>query len=92
MIVSLQVIEHLYHPEKMLNSVKNNLDENGIFIFTTPNLSCLSHKLLKSKWHGFTKDHVSLKGRTEWDRFLCENGFEKLYSGSTFFYWNSYSR
>jgi SAM-dependent methyltransferase len=84
-IVSLQVIEHLYNPNKMINSVKNNLNKNGVFIFTTPNLGCLSKRIMKSKWHGFRDDHVSLKSVNEWDLLLEENGFEKVYSGSTFF-------
>lgn len=85
MIVSLQVIEHLYHPKSMLDCVRKSLKENGIFILTTPNLGCTSEKVMKDKWHGYREDHVSLKDCDGWDAFLIENGFKKIYSGSTFF-------
>lgn len=85
LIVSLQVIEHLYSPESMIDCVLEHLNNGGIFIFTTPNLGCLSNKVMKDKWHGYRIDHVSLKSRTEWDELLLSKGFEKIYSGSTFF-------
>ena len=85
LIVSLQVIEHLYNPENMLECVYNHLEEGGVFIFTTPNLGCLSDRVLKEKWHGYRSDHVSLKIKSDWDFFVEKRGFFKLYSGSTFF-------
>ncbi len=85
MVVSLQVIEHLYNPEKMLESVKKVLKNDGYFIFTTPNLGCVSEKVMKEKWHGYREDHVALKNCQQWDDLLKENGFKKVYSGSTFF-------
>ena len=85
LIISLQVIEHLYNPEQMLDSVSKNLTTNGVFIFTTPNLGCLSERILKEKWHGYREDHVSLKTRNEWDKLLTSMGYNKIYSGSTFF-------
>jgi len=84
-IVSLQVIEHLYHPELMIASVKKHLKPNGVFIFTTPNLGCYSARVMKDKWHGYREDHVSLKTNDEWVSLALENGFDELYSGSTFF-------
>jgi SAM-dependent methyltransferase len=84
-IVSLQVIEHLYHPELMLSAVKKHLKPGGIFIFTTPNSGCISAKIMKDKWHGFREDHVSLKKFDEWESFIYKNGFTSIYCGSTFF-------
>lgn len=84
-IVSLQVIEHLYHPELMLASVRNHLNENGIFIFTTPNLESFGARYMHNKWHGHASNHVSLKSYTNWKLFLQKNGFKSLYCGSTFF-------
>ena len=84
-IVSLQVIEHLYNPSLMLNRVKSHLNQNGIFILTTPNLECLSAKIMKDKWNGFRTDHVSLKSYTEWKKLIESNDFKTIYCGSTFF-------
>lgn len=85
LIVSLQVIEHLYQPELMLNSVKNHLNNNGIFLFTTPNLESLGAKCMKNKWHGYRTDHVSLKSYTDWKTYIEQSGFTSIYCGSTFF-------
>jgi SAM-dependent methyltransferase len=84
-IVSFQVIEHLYNPELMLNSIRNHLSDNGIFIFTTPNTASIGAKIMKKKWHAFRDDHVSLKSYVEWKSFLEKNGFVAEYCGSTFF-------
>jgi SAM-dependent methyltransferase len=84
-IVSLQVIEHLYMPEAMLRRVNKHLSPDGIFIFTTPNLTGCGARVMKAGWHGYRDDHVSLKGYHEWISFIEQNGFTKLYCGSTFF-------
>jgi 2-polyprenyl-3-methyl-5-hydroxy-6-metoxy-1,4-benzoquinol methylase len=85
LVVSSQVIEHLFNPQNFISSVKSVLNNDGILIFTTPNLDCLAKRLLGVKWHGFHHDHVSLKSRKEWDQFMTDNGFEIIYSGTTFF-------
>lgn len=85
LVVSSQVIEHLYNPENFALSVKSVLRENGVLIFTTPNLDCLAKRLLGNKWHGYRHDHISLKSRKEWDKLMNDSGFEIVYSGTTFF-------
>ena len=84
-IVSFQVIEHLYNPEAMLSQVESHLNAGGIFIVTTPNLDGMGAKIMKEKWHGYREDHVSLKGAKEWEDLITNNGFEVKFSGSTFF-------
>lgn len=84
-IVSFQVIEHLYSPEAMLANVKKHLKPGGIFIMTTPNLDSLGARLLKERWHGFREDHVSLKTFDQWRDVLQSAGFNPIYCGSTFF-------
>lgn len=85
LIVSFQVIEHLYNPGAMLDNVKAHLKPNGIFLVTTPNLSGVGARLMKDRWHGYRDDHVSLKHKKEWDVLIESHGFSGLYSGSTFF-------
>ncbi len=84
-IVSLQVIEHLYDPDKMLCRVKHHLKPNGIFIVTSPNLDGLGARIMGKKWHGFRDDHVSLKGFADWKELFQKSGFVADYCGSTFF-------
>ena len=85
LIVSFQVIEHLYSPEAMLDNVKTHLKPGGIFLVTTPNLSGVGAKMMKDRWHGYRDDHVSLKHKNDWDFLIESHGFSTLYSGSTFF-------
>jgi SAM-dependent methyltransferase len=85
LIVSLQVIEHLYHPELMLSAVKKHLKPGGSFIFTTPNPEGLGARLMKEKWHGYRDDHVSLKGVDEWKSAVLKCGLTPVYCGTTFF-------
>lgn len=85
LVVSFQVIEHLYNPGFMLDNVRSHLRPGGLLLITTPNLSGLGAKLMKEKWHGYREDHVSLKGKDEWDLLVASYGFEPLYTGSTFF-------
>jgi SAM-dependent methyltransferase len=85
LVVSFQVIEHLYSPGAMLDNVRTHLKPGGIFLVTTPNLSGLGARWMKGKWTGYRDDHVSLKGKDEWDRLIVSHGFSPLYSGSTFF-------
>lgn len=85
LVVSFQVIEHLYNPGAMLDNVRAHLKPGGIFMVTTPNLSGLGARLMKDKWHGYRDDHVSMKGKDDWDRLIASHGFSPLYSGSTFF-------
>lgn len=85
LVVSFQVIEHLYNPGAMLDNVRMHLKPGGIFLVTTPNLSGLGARWMKKAWHGYRDDHVSLKGKDEWDQLIASHGFTPLYSGSTFF-------
>jgi len=85
LIVSFQVIEHLYNPDAMLKNVKAHLKPGGLFLVTTPNLSGFGARLMKERWHGYRYDHVSLKHKKDWDVLIRSHGFSPMYSGSTFF-------
>ena len=84
-IVSFQVIEHLYDPSAMLSRMHRHLKPNGLLIITTPNLDGLGARVMGKRWHGYREDHVSLKGVREWSHLIQSHGFSKKYVGSTFF-------
>lgn len=84
-IVSFQVIEHLYKPEAMIAKVAQHLNPRGLFIFTTPNLAGVGAKVMGSKWHGYRDDHVSMKSAHQWVDLLRAHGFSPVSVGSTFF-------
>ena len=85
LIVSFQVIENLYDSNGMLKNIKKHLSDDGIAIITTPNLDGLGASLMKGSWSGYREDHVNLKGCDDWVSDIKDQGFEILYSGSTFF-------
>lgn len=85
LVVSFQVIEHLYNPTAMIANVKRHMKPGATLIITTPNLSGFGAKIMKNKWHGYRDDHVSLKSKDSWDLLISSHGFSCLYSGSTFF-------
>lgn len=84
-IVSFQVIEHLFKPESMIAQVKKHLKPGGLFIITTPNIEGVGAKVMGSKWHGYREDHVSMKGAAEWAELLKFHEFKPISIGSTFF-------
>lgn len=84
-IVSFQVIEHLFNPSEMLNRVREHLNPGGLFIVTSPNLEGIGAKIMGSNWHGYRDDHVSLKSAKEWVSIIEGHGFHTRYAGSTFF-------
>jgi SAM-dependent methyltransferase len=85
LVVSFQVIEHLFNPGAMLENVHTHLKPGGLFLVTTPNLSGMGARWMKESWHGYRDDHVSLKSKVDWDQLIVSHGFEPLYTGSTFF-------
>lgn len=84
-IVSCQVIEHLFRPEGMVECVSTHLKPGGIFVMTTPNLGGIGARVMGKKWHGYRPDHVALKTFQEWIAFVEIHDFKKVYVGSTFF-------
>jgi SAM-dependent methyltransferase len=84
-IISCQVIEHLFRPESMVHRVFYHLKPGGIFIFTTPNQSGLGARIMGKRWHGYRADHVALKTYEQWVDLVESHGFETMYAGSTFF-------
>lgn len=85
MVVSFQVLEHLYNPQAMIQNIFDHLKPGGLLVVTTPNLSGFGASLTGKDWHGYRHDHVSLKGHDEWLSLIEQHGFECLFFGSTFF-------
>lgn len=84
-VASFQVIEHLFEPERLVAQARRHLAPGGLLIITTPNLGGLGARLMKSRWHGYRDDHVSLKNVEQWIALIEGQGFRAVYAGSTFF-------
>ncbi|WP_041722018.1 class I SAM-dependent methyltransferase [Maridesulfovibrio salexigens] len=80
-IACANVLEHVIDPETFLQTVYAGLDDNGLFVVTTPNdFSELHEKLLKekivtSKWWLAYPDHLSYFNKGNMIRFLEDHGF-----------------
>jgi len=85
LIVSTQVIEHLYNPDAFLAKVSSRLSDCGLVILTTPNVDGFGAKVHGSRWNGYREDHVCLLNTPAWEYKFENAGFEILFSGSTFF-------
>ena len=84
-IISLHVIEHLFHPEKMVEGVYRSLRSGGVFIVATPNLGGLGAQKMGEKWSGYRHDHVALKTAEEWSALMKSKGFTPIKENTTFF-------
>jgi 2-polyprenyl-3-methyl-5-hydroxy-6-metoxy-1,4-benzoquinol methylase len=77
------VIEHLVHPAATLKRVKGLLNDNGMVIFSVPNMSHISVRLMLMGGHfkyGNTglldKTHLHFYDRDEIERVFLEAGYE----------------
>lgn len=85
LIVSFQVIEHLYEPDRMLSQARSHLAPGGLLILTTPNLGGFGARIMGPRWHGYRNDHVNLRTADQWTSLVESHGFRSVYAGSTFF-------
>jgi hypothetical protein len=69
----------------MLARARRHLAPGGLLIITTPNLEGFGARVMKSRWHGYRDDHVSLKTVDQWLSVIEAQGFRAVYVGSTFF-------
>ena len=53
-IVLWDVIEHLKPPQLIISQLKKKLRPGGFLLFSTPDISSLSAKLMKNRWHFMT--------------------------------------
>ena len=83
LILSTEVIEHLYLPKKLVRFAKSHLDPNGTLIITTPDYGSYWRNLFISitnrwdyhhapLWNG---GHIKFWSKKTLTRFLTEEGF-----------------
>jgi len=69
-IFAFEVLEHLYNPQDGIKQIKDLLDEDGIFIGTSP--FPFKKNVLADKTHRFCLHPEN------WKKFFLENGFKKV--------------
>jgi 2-polyprenyl-3-methyl-5-hydroxy-6-metoxy-1,4-benzoquinol methylase len=85
LVVSTEVIEHLYSPQMLINFANHCLNENGKLVITTPYHGYLKNLLLSifNKWDfhhtvSWEGGHIKFWSRKTLTAFLSEHGFEVI--------------
>ena len=83
MVISMEVIEHLYSPEKNLNNLNKWLVNNGILIITTPYNGYLKNLVIallnkfdthfNPLWEG---GHIKFFSKNTLEKLIYRNGFK----------------
>jgi len=97
MIIALDLIEHLPHPEMFLAEARRVLKNDGIIILSTPNPASFGAKVKGRKpdlagrpyderiweWHAWRDDsHINIRPISEWRSLLRANGFRIFQDGT----------
>lgn len=77
-VFAFEVLEHLFNPSRFLSKIKKLLNENGLFIFSTPNVNGYETIILKDKTLTLWFDHIRLYNTYSIKKLLEKNGFEVL--------------
>jgi 2-polyprenyl-3-methyl-5-hydroxy-6-metoxy-1,4-benzoquinol methylase len=82
-LVTLHLIEHLYHPERFFAEANRVLRPNGVLLLATPNPTGIGARVMKSGWVGWREDHVSLYSPQAWTDLVECCGFTWIRGGTT---------
>ncbi len=82
-VVSLHMIEHLYHPEIFLKEAARVVVPGGFLLIATPNPKGVAARLIGQKWSGWRDDHVSLFSPKVWVQMVKGVGFKPIRVGTT---------
>jgi 2-polyprenyl-3-methyl-5-hydroxy-6-metoxy-1,4-benzoquinol methylase len=75
-VVSMwNVLEHIYEPHTVLESIHKLLADDGLFVIMVPNVESLASRLMREMSPSFNWKHVSHFCKQSLDRLLCANGF-----------------
>jgi SAM-dependent methyltransferase len=83
LVAALQVIEHLAAPERLFDEALRVLKPGGILLVSTPNPAGFGARVLKHRWQGVRRDHISLRAPEEWRDAAAKAGVRVLDHGTT---------
>jgi predicted TPR repeat methyltransferase len=79
-VAAQDVIEHVKDPIDMINRSRNLLNENGLFLITTPDEGSLWARVWGKNWHAFVPpQHLFYFSTKNLSSLLEQNGFEVLH-------------
>jgi len=77
-IVSFEVIEHLFCPDSFINSCKQFLKTDGLLILSCPNIQGFDIALLKELSKSIDNEHLNYFNPNSLSYLLTNNGFDIL--------------
>ena len=82
LIIAVDVVEHVPDPRVFVKTVRDLLEEGGVFIIDTPNGAARNIEVLGERWGGFNPYHIFLFSAGNLCRLLEGAGFtvEKAFS------------
>lgn len=81
-VVMNDVIEHLEDPKACLREVRRVLKNDGVLYLSTPDIDSAWSRLLRAKWWGINKYHLSYFSRETLEKMFYETGFKSVRYGS----------
>jgi SAM-dependent methyltransferase len=78
-ITSFDVLEHLYHPKRVIRHVYSWLKPGGIYYVAVPNIESWESRLFKSYWYGLEMPrHLFMYSPTSLRKLATDAGFSEL--------------
>jgi SAM-dependent methyltransferase len=79
LIVTINVIEHIYNPAEFILSLKKRLVKGGRIIIATPDIGGIWYKMMKSRWPSFKiPEHVVFYSKSTLTFLLIKTGFQNI--------------
>lgn len=71
-------IEHVRHPQAVLELVAQRLVPGGIVVVTTPNVASLTRCIMGARWPHFKVEHLWYFSRQSLEHLLAETGLQTM--------------
>jgi len=81
-IVMLDVVEHLIDPRSILDTIRRILKPNGVLCMSTPDVDSFLSRILKARWWGIQRAHLSYFSKETLKEMLSASGFKVIKSRS----------
>ncbi len=79
LIVTINVIEHIYNPAEFILSLKKRLKEGGRIIIATPDIGSIWYKIMQRRWSSFKiPEHVVYYSKSTLTSLLLRTGFHNI--------------
>jgi SAM-dependent methyltransferase len=77
-ITLVDVIEHVTEPAKLVSGIHSALDNNGLLVLVTPDVSSIAAKFFGFKWWHYRIAHIGYFNRKNLTQLLAKCGFKVL--------------